>query len=103
MELENIILSEVTQTQRDIHGMYSLKVDISQKKYRIPRIKSTELKKVNKLKDPSKGASIPLARKKKAIMGVGEEGGEWWGRGQGREEGNMIKYWAGAGRTGLKP
>ena len=24
MELENIILSEVTQTQRDIHGMYSL-------------------------------------------------------------------------------
>ena len=24
MELENIILSEVTQTQNDIHGMYSL-------------------------------------------------------------------------------
>jgi hypothetical protein len=24
MELENIILSEVTQTIRDIHGMYSL-------------------------------------------------------------------------------
>jgi hypothetical protein len=24
MELENIILSEVTQTQKDIHGMYSL-------------------------------------------------------------------------------
>jgi hypothetical protein len=24
MELENIILSEVTQTQRDMHGMYSL-------------------------------------------------------------------------------
>ena len=24
MELENIILSEVTQTQKDMHGMYSL-------------------------------------------------------------------------------
>ena len=24
MELENIILSELTHTQRDIHGMYSL-------------------------------------------------------------------------------
>jgi hypothetical protein len=24
MELENIILSEVTQTPKDIHGMYSL-------------------------------------------------------------------------------
>jgi len=24
MELENIILSEVTQTQKDVHGMYSL-------------------------------------------------------------------------------
>ena len=24
MELENIILSEITQTQKDTHGMYSL-------------------------------------------------------------------------------
>ena len=24
MELNNIVLSEVTQTQKDIHGMYSL-------------------------------------------------------------------------------
>ena len=32
MDLENIILSEVTQTQRDMHGMYSLIMDISQKK-----------------------------------------------------------------------
>jgi hypothetical protein len=30
MELENI-LSEVTQTQKNIHGMYSLIVDISPK------------------------------------------------------------------------
>jgi hypothetical protein len=54
MEVENIILSEVTQKQKDMYGMYSL---ISgylphtpcKKKYRIPKIKSTELKKVNKL------------------------------------------------------
>ena len=40
MELENIILSEVSQTPKDMHGRYSL---ISgyyalQKKYRIPKI-----------------------------------------------------------------
>ena len=30
MELENIFLSEVTQTQEDMHGMYS-RVDVSHK------------------------------------------------------------------------
>jgi hypothetical protein len=62
IESENIILSEVSQMQKDIHGMYSL---ISgyypKKKYRIPRIQSTELK-VNKQKGPSEDASIPLER-----------------------------------------
>ena len=51
-------------------------MDISQKKkkkYRIPKIQSTELKKVNKLKCPSEDASVPLGREKKAVMG--EEGG----------------------------
>jgi hypothetical protein len=44
-------------------------VDISQKKkkYRIPKVKSTELKKVNKLKCPSEDASVPLGKEKKAI------------------------------------
>jgi hypothetical protein len=43
-------------------------VDISHKKsYRIPKIQSTELKKLNKLKCPSEDASVPLGRKKKAI------------------------------------
>jgi hypothetical protein len=60
MELENIILSEVTPTQKDKHGMYSLICGYSQKKkknqntdtqtYRIPKIQSTELKKLNKMK-----------------------------------------------------
>lgn len=39
MELQNI-LSEVTQTQKDMHGVY--------KKYGVHRIKSTDLKKCNK-------------------------------------------------------
>ena len=38
------------------------------KKYRIPRIQSTELKKVNKLKGPSEDASILLGRGKKRII-----------------------------------
>ena len=43
------------------------------KKYRIPKIPSTELKKVNKLKDLNVDASVPLGREKKAI--TREEGG----------------------------
>jgi hypothetical protein len=49
MELESIILSEVTQIQKDVHGMYSLISRISpppmHTMYRIPKIQSTELKK----------------------------------------------------------
>ena len=50
-------------------------MNISQKKYRIPRIQSTEIKKVNKQKGPSEDPSIPVGREKKAAMG--------WGRDQG--------------------
>ena len=35
--------------------------------YRIPKIQSTELKKLNKLKCPSEDTSVPLGREKKAI------------------------------------
>ena len=55
----------------------------TQKRYRIPRIQSTELKKANKLKGPSKDVSIPLGREKKAITGSrgggGRGGGGGWG------------------------
>jgi hypothetical protein len=107
MELENIFLCEVTQTQKDVHGMYSLISGSSQKKRKKERkkereekrreekrrekkrkekkrkekkksvqntkIQSPELKKVNKLKCPSKDASVPLGREKKAITS-----GEGW-------------------------
>jgi hypothetical protein len=51
-------------------------VDINNnnKKYRIPKIQSTELKKVNKLKGPSQDTSVPLRREKKAST-RGEGGG----------------------------
>jgi hypothetical protein len=66
-------------------------VDISKKqtnkqtKNRIPKIQSTELKKVNKLKAPSEDASVPLGREKKAT--TRGEGGNWEGKWEGRENG----------------
>jgi hypothetical protein len=51
---------------------------LAKKKYRIPKIQSTELKKVNKLKESSEDALIPLGREKKAI--TWEEGGTWKGK-----------------------
>jgi hypothetical protein len=47
--------------------------------YRIPRIQSADLIKVNKLKNPSEDASTPLLQEKKAITGGGREGGTWVG------------------------
>jgi hypothetical protein len=64
-------------------------VDISKKKkkqQRIPKIQSTKLKKVNKLKCPSEDASVPLGRVKKTITSgkVGrDQGGEVVGGGWG--------------------
>jgi hypothetical protein len=60
--------------------------------YRIPRIQSTELKTINKLKGPSENASITLGRKKETIMGWGESEGPGWERGQVGERGNMIRF-----------
>jgi hypothetical protein len=57
--------------------------------YRIPKIQSTELKKLNKRKCPSEDASVPLGRENKAITSgegqrdLGEKvdgvGGQWGG------------------------
>ena len=58
-------------------------MDISQKRYRIPKIQSTELKKLNKLKCPSEDASVPLGREKKAITS-GEGGRDLGGKVEGR-------------------
>jgi hypothetical protein len=82
MELENIILSEVTQTQKNMHGMHSLISGYWP-------INPTPLKKVQKpqdtvhrsqkLKCPSKDYSVPLDREKKAIKN-GEGGRKLGGK-----------------------
>jgi hypothetical protein len=68
-------------------------MDVRKKKYRIPKIQSTELKKTNKLKGPSEVASVPPGREKKAITsgeGGRDLGGKVdarWGGGGGRSVG----------------
>ena len=49
------------------------------KKYRIPKIQSTELKKLSKLKYWSEDTSVPLGREKKAITS-GEGGRDLGGK-----------------------
>ena len=99
MELENTIASEVIQTQKDMHGMYSQISGyyISQKKKeQTTRNTFQELKKVNKLKCPSKDALVPPGREKKAITsGRRREGpGRESDRDSGElgREGNLIWY-----------
>ena len=91
MELENIILSEATQTQKEMHCMYTL---ISgyypPQNCMIPSIQSTELIKINQLKGPSKDTSIPLGRENKAITGGGRDKGSWVGKGTERREENDL-------------
>ena len=70
--------------------------------YRITKIQSTELKKVNKLQCPSEDASVPLGREKKAI--TSGEGGRDLERkctrvGGGREEPDLVL----GEEKGLKP
>ena len=55
---------------------------------RIPSIQSTELKKVNKLKDPSEDVSVQLGKENKAITRCRKEGileGKWM-RVEGKRE-----------------
>jgi len=63
-------------------------------KYRIPKLQSTGLKKINKLKGLMENASISLGREKKAST-MGERG-IWLGKGTGvgREQ-NMTWFWVG--------
>jgi hypothetical protein len=58
--------------------------------YRIPKTQSTEHKKLSQLKCPSKDASVPLGREKKAIT---SEEGE-------RDLGGKVDRMAGSGGRG---
>ena len=72
-------------------------MDLRKKSYRRPKIQSTELKNLNKLKCPSEDASVPLGKEKKAI--TNGEGGRDLGWKVDREvgavggEGNLSWYW----------
>ena len=100
MELGNIILSERTQTQKDIHGMYSLISGYQQK--------STEYlgcnhKRYNKQKCPRDGASIPLRWGKEIAMRVrGKKGGSWVGEMKGRGKGEQDQIWGRGQEKGLE-
>jgi hypothetical protein len=86
IELENIILSEVILTQKDMYGMYSLISGYYPKK----STEYTELKNVNKLKGPSKEAWVSLGREKKAT--TTEKGSTWERKGMG-----VSWIWSGIG------
>jgi hypothetical protein len=69
MELENIILSEITQTQKG-HAWYVLanKCILAKKKKKItgyPRYSPQSSKTSTKVKCPSEDTSVPLEREKK--------------------------------------
>jgi hypothetical protein len=71
----------------DMHGMYSLVSVLYPNKYRISRIQSTELKKVNKLKRLSEHASVPFWEGEESNHRRQREGGIWVGEGPGKEKG----------------
>jgi hypothetical protein len=65
---------------------------LATKKYKIPKIQFTELKKIIKLNSQSEEISVPLGREKKAITS-GEGGRDMGGKvDRGRKQGNLILY-----------
>ena len=93
MELENNILNEITQTQKNMYNMYSLVSGYQLKKKKGQNNLDT-VHRTQKLKDPNKDVSGPLGREKKAIT-------RWEGERKlkGREEHDVAL----GGRKGLKP
>ena len=80
MELENTILSEGTQSQKNPHGKYSL---VSGKEHEIPMIQLTDHMKLKK-KDQRVDDSVLLRRRNKIIKGSRRwEGLERKRRGEG--------------------
>ena len=58
IELENIILSEITQLQKSTHGMHSLMNELYSQVLQITRIQFTDHMKLNK-KEPKCGCFWP--------------------------------------------
>ena len=84
MVLENIILSEVTQTQKDMHGMYSLISGYKPKKKKVQNTQDTVHRTQKGQQAESaqvRDTSVPLGREKKAI--TSRDGGREPGRKSG--------------------
>ena len=82
MELENIILSEVTQRQKNTHGIHTLtdKLILSQE-LRIPKIQFTDQMKLKKKEEQSvdtlvflEGGKIPMGGDTETKCGAENEG-----------------------------
>lgn len=94
MELENIILSKVSQTPKDMHGICSL-MRILATKHRLSMLHSTDSKKINTTKSLDKDSSFSLRRGNKIVMGA--NGGEL-GRRRDREANRQWdQVWEGTG------
>jgi hypothetical protein len=70
MELENITLSEVTQSQKNVHHTRYALTDkwILAQKFRIPKIQFTDHVKLKKKEDQSVDASLILLRRRNKIL-----------------------------------
>ena len=60
MELESVILSEVTHSQKNTHGMHTLWM-LAQK-LKINKLQFTQHRKLKKKEDLSEGAFVPLRK-----------------------------------------
>jgi hypothetical protein len=72
MELENIIVGEVIQSQKNTHGMHTGKWILAQK-LGIHKIQFTDHMKLKKKKDQSVNVSVLLIRGNKILMGGNRE------------------------------
>jgi hypothetical protein len=100
--IKNIILSKVTQTQRNTHTWYVLTDRwILGAKLRIPTLHPTNHMELKKKEDQSLGVSILHRRQNKIITGSkGREGGSWRKRGgRGKKKQGQNRYWTGQERS----
>jgi hypothetical protein len=100
MELGNIILSEVTQTQKGMHGMYS-SVILAKKSAEYPGYSPQNTKRLTSQRAQVRTPQSHLRERRKQSWGWGGKGGTWvkMGTGRGRREHDQVL----GGGKGLKP
>jgi len=92
-------LSEITQTQKDLHSMHSLISEYFPKNYRIPRIYSTVSHRLTSQRAQVWMPQLHLGGRRKQSLERVEMGGflgrngDMEGKATRRGEGNIIRYW----------